>query len=625
MSLPLEQYGLIGDTQTAALVGVDGSIDWLCLPRFDSGACFAALLGTPEHGRWLIAPAGEIRASRHRYRDRSLVLETEFECDEGTVRLVDAMPPRQLDPDVVRIVEGVRGTVTMRLELCVRFDYGGLAPWIRATDDSLQLVAGPDAIGFRSAVPIERDGTTLRATFTVREGQRVPFTLVWHPSHLPMPKALDAIAAIEDTDRWWRDWVSQNTSHHSEWHDAVERSFITLKALTFAPTGGIIAAPTTSLPEQIGGVRNWDYRYCWLRDATFVLYALMSGGFTDEAIAWRDWLLRVVAGDPAKLQIMYGPAGERRLQEFEVPWLPGYEGSRPVRIGNAAVMQLQLDVYGEVMDTLHVARTTGIETHSEVWTLQRALMEYLESHWSDPDEGIWEVRGPRRHFTSSKVEAWLAFDRAIKTVERYGEQGPVDRWRAIRAQIHQEICERGYDASRGTFVQYYGGKDLDASLLLIALVGFLPPHDPRVRNTVAAIERELMHDGFLWRYTTRTDGHVDGLPAGEGAFLACTFWLADNYVLLGRVDEARRLFERLLAIRNELGLLAEQYDVVRGRLVGNFPQALSHVALINTARNLSPQPGPVEHRTEGRAADMRADSASQSQSQSPPPSQDRVR
>jgi GH15 family glucan-1,4-alpha-glucosidase len=610
MPLPLEQYGLIGDTQTAALVGADGSIDWLCLPRFDSGACFAALLGTPEHGRWRIAPAGTITATRRRYRPQSLVLETEFDVEGGgTVRLIDAMPPRQADPDIVRIVEGVRGEVTLRLELIVRFDYGWVGPWIRTSeDDGFQLIGGPDAIAFRTSVPVQRDGGTLHATFTVREGQRLPFTLVWYASHLPMPPPIDALVAIDDTDAWWRDWLKSAGEGHDNgpgnggpWHDAVERSYITLKALTFAPTGGIVAAPTTSLPEELGGVRNWDYRYCWLRDSTFVLYALMNGGFTGEALAWRDWLLRAVAGDPSKLQIMYGAAGERRLPEFEVPWLPGYEASRPVRVGNAAVTQLQLDVFGEVMDTLYIGRTAGIPTDPESWRLQQRLLHYLESHWCDPDEGIWEVRGPRRQFTSSKVSTWLAFDRAIKTVEHFGEEGPVARWRAIRAQIHKEVCAQGFDSSRNTFTQFYGSTDLDASLLLIPQVGFLPCHDPRVRGTIEAIERELLHDvdgrgGFLRRYPTHDDGNVDGLPAGEGAFLACTFWLADSYVLLGRLDEARQLFERLLSTRNELGLLAEQYDPVRQRLVGNFPQALSHVALINTARNLSPKTGPAKHR-----------------------------
>ncbi len=602
MTLPLERYGLIGDTQTAALVGDDGSIDWLCLPRFDSAACFAALLGGPEHGRWLIAPAGEIRARRRRYRPNSLVLETEYDVDGGTVRVTDVMPPRQADPDLIRVVQGVRGEVRMRMELAVRYDYGHLSPWIRSIDGVWRLIAGPDAIAFTVGGGVEsrREHSTIYADFTVKAGQRVPFTLVWHASNVDVPDQIDALATIEDTDAWWCDWLRQSTDGEGPWHEVVARSYITLKALTFAPTGGIVAAPTTSLPEEIGGVRNWDYRYCWLRDSTFVLYALMSGGFKAEALAWRDWLLRAVAGDPSKLQIMYGPAGERRLPEFEVPWLPGYEGSSPVRVGNAAVSQLQLDVYGEVMDTLHLARRTGIGPEPDSWTLQRALLKYLEGHWDQPDEGIWEVSGPRRHFTHSKVAAWLAFDRAIKTVEKFGEEGPVERWRAVREQLHTEICTRGYDASRHTFTQYYGSKELDAALLLMPLVGFLEPEDPRVHGTVDAIERELMHNGFLRRYTTRDDGKIDGLPQGEGAFLACSFWLADNYVLLGRHDDARALFERLIAVRNDLGLLAEEYDPVRKRMVGNFPQALSHVALINTARNLSREKGgPAEHRKRG--------------------------
>jgi GH15 family glucan-1,4-alpha-glucosidase len=602
MPLPLERYGLIGDTQTAALVGDDGSIDWLCLPRFDSAACFAALLGEPEHGRWLIAPAGEIRARRRRYRPNSLVLEAEYDVDGGTVRVIDCMPPRQQDPDLVRVVEGVRGEVRMRMELAVRYDYGYIAPWIRSIDGVWRLIAGPDAVAFTAGAGVElrREDATIRAEFTVRAGDRIPFTMVWHPSNVDVPEPIDALAAVDDTDNWWCDWLRQSTDGDGPWRDVIARSYITLKALTFAPTGGIVAAPTTSLPEEIGGVRNWDYRYCWLRDSTFVLYALMSGGFKAEALAWRDWLLRAVAGDPSKLQIMYGPAGERRLPEFEVPWLPGYEGSRPVRIGNAAVSQLQLDVYGEMMDTMYLARRVGIPPEPDAWTLQRALLKFLEGNWDQPDEGIWEVRGPRRQFTHSKVAAWLAFDRAIKTVEKFGEEGPVERWRDVRDRLHTEICTQGYDASRRTFTQYYGSKELDAALLLLPLVGFLEPEDARVRGTVDAIERELMHGGFLRRYTTSDDGKVDGLPEGEGVFLACTFWLADNYVLLGRIDEARALFERLIAVRNDLGLLSEEYDPVRKRMVGNFPQALSHVALINTARNLSRDKiAPAEHRKSG--------------------------
>jgi GH15 family glucan-1,4-alpha-glucosidase len=598
MSLRLEDYGLIGDTQTAALVGLDGSIDWLCLPRFDSGACFAALLGEPRHGRWRLAPSSPITATRRRYRNASLVLETEFQTGQGVVRIVDCMPPRHTDPDLVRIVEGVRGEVSIDLELIVRFDYGSIAPWIRSHDGTHHLVAGPDALAFRPGVPVRLEDGVLRARFTVREGERVPFLLVWHPSHVDAPDGIDPLASVDETDAWWREWCAQG-DFDGPYTDAVQRSFITLKALTFAPTGGIIAAPTTSLPEQLGGVRNWDYRYCWVRDATFVLYALMNGGFATEAVAWRDWLLRAVAGDPSKLQVLYGPGGERRMPEFELPWLPGYERSQPVRVGNAAVSQLQLDVYGEVIDSFYLARCSHIDSGTESWTLEQGLLDYLESAWRLEDEGLWEVRGPRRHFTHSKLMTWVAFDRAIQVVERFGLAGPIDRWRRLRTTIHDEICAKAFDRTRNTFTQFYGTTEVDAALLQIPLVGFLPASDPRVRGTVAAIEQDLMHNGFLRRYRTRPDGEVDGLPEGEGAFLACTFWLADNYTLQGRMDDARAVFERLLALRNDLGLLAEQYDSAAGRQVGNFPQALSHVSLINTARNLSPKPGPAEHR--GRA------------------------
>jgi GH15 family glucan-1,4-alpha-glucosidase len=598
MALRIEDYGLIGDTQTAALVGLDGSIDWLCLPRFDSGACFAALLGDAEDGRWRIAPAARVEATRRRYRPDSLVLETEFQIQGGVVRILDCMPPRQTDPDLVRIVEGVRGEVPMDLELRVKFDYGSIAPWIQFQNGALHFIAGPDALWFKPGVPVQFDQGSLWARFTVHEGERIPFLLVWHPSNLPVPTGIDPLRSIDDTDAWWREWCAQG-EFEEPWAAAVKRSFITLKALTFAPTGGIVAAPTTSLPELVGGVRNWDYRYCWVRDATFALYALMNGGFTSEAIAWRDWLLRAVAGDPSKLQVMYGPAGERRLPELELPWLPGYEQSRPVRIGNAAVTQLQLDVYGEVLDTLYLARCSRIDSGVESWTLERALLEYLESAWHFEDEGIWEVRGPRRHFTHSKLLAWVAFDRAIKTIERFGLEGPLDRWRQVRATIHDEICQKAFDPTRNTFTQFYGSTEVDAALLQIPLVGFLPATDPRVRGTVAAIEHDLLHDGLLLRYRTSPDGDVDGLPAGEGAFLACTFWLADNYTLLGRTDDARALFERLLTLRNDLGLFAEQYDPIAKRQLGNFPQALSHVSLINTARNLSSRMGPAEHRGRG--------------------------
>ncbi len=599
MPLPLEDYGLIGDTQTAALVGKDGSIDWLCMPRFDSPACFAALLGGPEHGRWLLAPAGDVRGVTRRYGDGSLVLETDFETAEGAVRVTDFMPPRHTDPDVVRIVHGLRGRVPMRMQLVVRFDYGSIVPWVRRLDGTLTCVAGPDALCLRTPVETRGENLTTTTAFSVREGDRVPFVLTWYPSNEPPPREVEPERALEDALVWWRAWSSR-CEYDGEWREDVLGSLTALKALTYAPTGGIVAAPTTSLPEQLGGVRNWDYRYCWLRDATFTLYALLIAGYTAEARAWRDWLLRAVAGDPADLQIMYGPAGERRLTELELRWLPGYEGSRPVRIGNAATAQLQLDVFGEVMDALHQARRAGIDPQAPAWALQRTLLEFLEDGWREADEGIWEVRGPRRHFTHSKVMAWVAFDRAVKAVERFGRDGPVERWKRLRAEVHEEACRKGFDADRNAFVQFYGSEVLDASLLMIPLVGFLPATDPRVRGTVEAVERELCEDGFVLRYPASEEtASVDGLPPGEGAFLPCTFWLADCLSLLGRRADALRVFERLLALRNDLGLLSEEYDTGRKRLVGNFPQAFTHVGLVNTAYNLSSRPGgPAEHRCE---------------------------
>jgi GH15 family glucan-1,4-alpha-glucosidase len=593
MPLPIEDYALIGDTHTAALVGRDGSIDWLCLPAFDQGACFAALLGDRRQGRWLISPSEPVRASRRRYRDHTLVLETEFETDSGAVRLVDFMTPRRGEPDLIRIVEGVRGVTTLEMELIVRFDYGWIVPWVRQIDGHLSAIAGPDALALWTDVPTYGKDLTTRARFEVREGERIPFLLMWHPSHEPAPAKFDALEALEETTRWWRDWCAR-CSYKGPWREQVIRSLITLKALTYAPTGGIVAAPTTSLPEAIGGVRNWDYRFCWLRDATYTLYALMIGGYTEEAASWRNWLLRAVAGDPSTLHIMYGMRGERRLPEMELPWLPGYEGSRPVRIGNAAASQLQLDVFGEVMDALHLARRAGIAPDPEAWSLQQALLRHLEVAWREPDEGIWEVRGPRRHFTHSKVMVWVAFDRSVKAVERYGLEGPVERWRQLRAEVHEEVCRLGYDPERNTFTQYYGSHDLDASLLMIPLVGFLPADDPRVAGTVEAIERELMWNGFVRRY--RPHEEVEGIPGGEGAFVACSFWLADNYELQGRHEDAERLFERLLGVCNDVGLLSEEYDPVARRQLGNFPQAFSHVMLINTARNLARRHGPAEER-----------------------------
>ena len=595
MTLRIEDYGLIGDTQTAALVGRNGSIDWLCLPRFDSAACFAGLLGGPSQGRWQIAPVDAVRATRRRYRPETLILETELETSGGAIRLVDFMTPRDGEPDLIRIVEGVRGEVDVAMELVIRFDYGSVVPWVRQLDGHLSAIAGPDALSLWCRVPTYGKGLTTCAEFTVLPGERVPFLLLWHPSHVTSPEPADPLRELEATEAWWREWCARCT-YEGAWREQVLRSLITLKALTYAPTGGIVAAPTTSLPEKIGGVRNWDYRYCWLRDATYTLYALMIGGYTEEAAAWRNWLLRAIAGDPSKLHIMYGVHGERRLPEMELPWLPGYEDSRPVRIGNEAATQLQLDVFGEVMDVLHLARRAGLPPDDEGWEVQLVLLRHLESAWREPDEGIWEVRGPRRQFTHSKVMVWVAFDRAIKAVERFGRSGPVDRWRQVRAEVHDEVCREGFDEARNTFTQYYGSRELDASLLMIPLVGFLPATDPRVVGTVAAIERDLMVNGFVRRYRTHED--VDGLPPGEGTFTACTFWLADNYQLQGRHDEARRVFERLLGLCNDLGLMAEQYDPAAGRQLGNFPQAFSHVMLINTARNLARAHGPAEERKE---------------------------
>jgi GH15 family glucan-1,4-alpha-glucosidase len=595
MPLRIEDYALIGDLLTAALVGRDGSIDWLCLPRFDSGACFAALLGSPENGRWLLAPAGASRCPRRRYRDGTLVLETELEADGGAVRLIDFMPPRGEAPDVVRIVEGLRGRVAMRMELVIRFDYGSIVPWVRRSDGALTAIAGPDMLRLVTPVETRGEGPKTVADFTVAEGQRVPFVLTWYPSYHSEPEEIDPEQALRETEGYWRDWSGRCTQA-GPYHEAVERSLITLRALIYAPTGGIVAAPTTSLPEQVGGVRNWDYRFCWIRDATFTLYSLLLAGYHEEAGAFRDWLLRASAGNPSKLQIMYGLDGTRRLTELELDWLPGYEGSKPVRIGNAAHEQFQLDVYGELLNTLHLSYQTGMGPGETGWSMGRVLMDFLESAWKQPDEGIWEVRGPRRHFTHSKVMAWVAFDRIVKIGEQFRLEGPFDRWRAVRDEIHEQVCREGYNAEVGSFVQYYGSRALDASLLMIPLVGFLPASDPRVRGTVGAIERHLTADGFVARYLNAEK--VDGLPPGEGMFLPCSFWLADCYKLLGRDDDARRLFERLLALRNDVGLLSEEYDPHLGRLVGNFPQAFSHVSLVNTAFDLTraKDPHEPEHR-----------------------------
>jgi GH15 family glucan-1,4-alpha-glucosidase len=599
----IEDYALIGDTQTAALVARDGSIDWLCVPRFDSGACFAALLGTPEHGRWQIAPACDVTKVTRRYQGDTLVLETTFETESGTVSLIDAMPPRSTRVDLVRMVVGRSGRVPMRTELIFRFDYGSWVPWVQRASGGLRAIAGPDAVRVWTPVPLSGQDFTTVGEFEVRKGDEVPFVLAWYPSNQGPPRATAAAKAIESTRSWWAEW-SKTCSYAGPSREAVVRSLITLKALTYAPTGGLVAAPTTSLPEKIGGERNWDYRLCWIRDATFTLFAMLAAGYEEEARAWREWLLRAAAGRPDQLQVMFGPAGERRLEEQELPWLPGYEGSRPVRVGNAAVHQFQLDVFGEVMDLLHQGRTAGLP-HKQgrtaglphkpaAWNLQLALMEFLESAWDRPDEGIWEVREQRRHFTHSKVMAWVAFDRAIKAVEHFGERGPVERWRAIRDRIHRQVCERGFDRDLGAFVQSYGTTDLDASLLMIPLVGFLPATDSRVIGTVERIQRDLTRDGLVLRYRNRQE--LDGLPVGEGTFLMCSFWLADNLALMGRRREAREIFERLLSLRNDVGLLSEQYDPDAGRLVGNFPQAFTHVSLVNTAFNLSKQRGPARHR-----------------------------
>jgi GH15 family glucan-1,4-alpha-glucosidase len=593
----IEDYALIGDLQTAALVSRAGSVDWLCFPRFDSAACFAALLGTEENGRWLMEPNAPVLHTRRRYREDTLVLETEWETRDGAVRVIDFMPPRGKAPDIVRIVEGVRGRVEMHTELVIRFDYGAVVPWVRRIDgDARVAVAGPDALCLRTPVDIRGEDMRTLAEFSVEEGDRVPFTLTWFPSHSEWPKEIDPEQALQDTIDYWTEF-NNRCGYEGDWTELVQRSLMVLKALTYAPTGGIVAAATTSLPEHVGGVRNWDYRYCWLRDATLTLLAFLAGGYVEEAKDWRVWLLRAAAGDPADLQIMYGVAGERRLTELELDWLQGYEGSRPVRIGNDASRQLQLDVYGEVLDALYQARAHGLpyDPSTPAWALQRKLLEHLETAWRQPDEGIWEVRGPRRHFTHSKVMCWVAFDRGVRSIETQGLEGPLERWRHIRDEIHDEVCRHGYDAKLAAFTQSYGSQELDASVLLIPLVGFLPASDERVQSTVDAIQRTLMRDGLVLRYLTEEKG-VDGLPAGEGVFLPCSFWLVDCLELLGRHDEAHALFDRLLGLANDLGLLAEEYDPAAKRLLGNFPQAFTHLALVNSAFNLAAHHAPMERR-----------------------------
>ena len=595
MSLPIENYALVGDCHTAALVGNDGSIDWLCLPRFDSGACFAALLGGPEHGRWLLAPAAQPRRVERRYRGDTLILETDFETEEGSVRIIDFMPLSDHRWDIVRIVEGLSGRVSLRMELVVRFDYGSIVPWVRRAGDILLLTAGPDTLELAASVAVAGENLKSVAEFYVSAGERQSFVLNYRPSHVDTRPAIDAGRALTDTESLWQEWSGRCT-YRGQWRHSVLRSLITLKALTYKPTGGLIAAPTTSLPEWPGGMRNWDYRYCWLRDATFTLNALLLAGYDDEASAWREWLLRAVAGSPDDLQILYGVTGVRRLDEYEVAWLPGYEKSVPVRLGNAAAKQFQLDVYGEVMDTLHLARMAGLAPEPEAWKVQVALLKFLESHWERPDDGLWEVRGPRRHFTHSKIMAWVAFDRAIKDAEQDGLEGPIERWRQLRDAIHRQVCEDGFDSKENTFVQSYDSTHLDASLLLIPQVGFLPADDSRVIGTIAAIERRLVVDGLVLRYSTTTD--VDALPPGEGTFLPCSFWLADSYLLTGRRQESEALFERLLSLSNDVGLFAEEYDARAKRMLGNFPQALTHMALVNTARLLS----MPEHEVRGASA-----------------------
>jgi GH15 family glucan-1,4-alpha-glucosidase len=595
----LEDYALIGDTQSAALVGKDGSIDWLCWPRFDSDACFAALLGTPDNGRWLLAPVAPAPRVSRRYREQTLILETRFETEDAAAVVIDFMPPHGNPPDLIRIVVGERGTMRMRTELIVRYGYGAIVPWCSKLDPhALTAVSGPDMLVLRSPVSLRGENLRSVAEFSVSAGERIPFELCYGLSHLPPPEAADAELELKRSQTFWVDWSSAHRDT-GEWSAVVARSLVTLKALTYAPTGGIVAAPTTSLPEQLGGPRNWDYRFCWLRDATLTLLALMNAGHFAEAKAWRDWLVRAAAGSPPQMQILYGIAGEHRATEWEVPWLAGYEGSRPVRIGNAAHEQLQLDVFGEVMDALHQGRCGGLARSDSAWALQLALLAHLESVWHEPDQGIWEMRGSPQHFTFSKAMAWVAFDRGIKGVEGFGLPGPAQRWRELRDRIHEDVCRNGFDAELGSFVQAYGSRQLDASLLLLPTIGFLPASDARISGTIAAIEKRLLVDGLVLRYDTAQTN--DGLPAGEGSFLACSFWLADAYVLLGRIEDARRLFERLLGLCNDVGLLAEEYDLGAKRQVGNFPQAFSHISLLNTASNLSRARKPAEQRASGAA------------------------
>ncbi len=590
----IEDYAIIGNGSTVGLVGRNGSIDWLGFPRFDSGACFAALLGTEENGFWRIAPTAPHTSIRRSYRSATLVLETEFSTPEGIVKLVDCMDHSGSHQHVFRLLRGVRGKVSMALDLVIRFEYGSIVPWVtRLHDGRLSAVAGPDRLTLATPVPLRGEGLKTRADFTIEEGQEITFALTWSPSFSKQPTSPDVSASISHVEKSWQRWAEQHKPS-GVWSEAVLRSLITLKALTHDATGGIVAAATTSLPEQLGGPRNWDYRFCWLRDSTFTLYALMQAGFMDEAKAWREWLLRAVAGSPDQMQILYGVAGERRLTEYEIDWLCGYENSRPVRVGNAASTQLQLDVYGEVLDSLYQARRTGLSGLSAAWNLERELVQHVEKIWNQPDEGIWEVRGGKKQFTYSKVMAWVAVDRAVRTIQEFGADGPLQQWIKLRRDIHDEVCRSGFNQEMASFVQFFGSKELDASLLMLPMVGFLPPEDPRIRGTVAAIEKHLMVDGFVARYNAASA--VDGLGGGEGVFLACSFWLADNYVLQNRYDEARDLFTRLLALRNDVGLLSEEYDPRARRQLGNFPQALSHLSLVNTAHNLNGAVKPAKDR-----------------------------
>jgi GH15 family glucan-1,4-alpha-glucosidase len=596
----IEDYALIGDLHTAALVSDGCSIDWCCLPRFDSGACFSALLGGPEHGRWLLAPVAEALCTR-RYRHDTLILETVLESDNGSVRVIDFMPPRGAAPDIVRIVEGLDGEVEMLSELIIRYDFGRIVPWVRRAGHARVAIAGPDGLCLRTPAPVHGEDMKTLSEFTIKPGERVPFVLTWYPSHQPPPRPIDAEAALTETEEYWLAWARRG-HHLGDYHDEVRHSLLVLKALTYDPTGGIVAAPTTSLPERVGGVRNWDYRYCWLRDATLTLVAMLRAGLSDEARAWERWLLRAVAGDPADVQIMYGIAGERRLDERELDWLPGYEGSAPVRVGNAASTQVQLDVYGELLDAVYQSCVHGVPTDANVWSLMRKLLEWLEEGWRLEDAGLWEVRGPARHFTHSKVMAWVAFDRAVRFHDEFGASGPVERWAALRDEIHAQVLEHSWSEKKQAFAQSYDSDELDASILMMPLVGFIDANDQRMLKTVEAIRSELTVDGLVMRYVPQPDGEVDGIGEGEGVFVACSFWLVEVLALQGDHAQARELFERLLDLRNDVGLLSEEYDPVAHRQLGNVPQAFSHLALVSAALVLGGRRGGLRRTEQGEGA-----------------------